>query len=645
MSLTRSLLFVLAVALPFFCKAQIVLTGLPHSKDQKVRSAPNARTKAIALPLWEDFSSTETTFPNTDLWFGSTTVRVNDGLAIRPPSIRVATFDGVDSTGRPYAADVLAKGYADKLESASIDLTAVDEAERNTVYLSFSYQVQGRGEAPDIGDRLLISFRDTARWVPVDTIETNALLAHDTFYNTVIPISNVRFYHPEFKFRIQNFSRLSGPYDTWNVDYIYLDKGRNATDLSFPDRTISEAPTNLLGPYRMIPLAHFKADSTKTFPAVLATNLLDFVPFTTTPSQQTFNISASVQISYRANDVVTDRPFVQFDFQDTREQFLQKGTYTPLSSKTTPNLVPPVAGIDSVGIVYKFNVDAGDNNIIDPDGDGIFEPDGDRDIDTNEGDYDPAKWAPLNFKVNDTTRASYLLLDKYAYDDGVAEYGAGLNQPGAQLAYEYNLVGVPTDTITHLEMYFPRFGDESSQLIDLRIWNDLTKEPIYSEVTTLQRSQQNAFMMKQLLPAIIVGQKFYIGWRQSSAAGIAAGLDKNNDSGDKMFYNTDGIWVANTLLHGSLMLRPVFGGNGVVTGLKEEEKSLVVYPNPSSGSFRFGGAATYISVYDMTGRTIGFQVETTFDETIVTLPNSSQGIYVIKAHVDGAVRTAKLLVR
>lgn len=635
------------MALPLFCTAQIVLVGLPHS-TQKAKAAANARTKALELPIWEDFSSTKTTAPNTDLWYGSTTVRVNDGLAIRPPSIKVATFDGVDSTGRPYnGTDVLAKGYADKLESQTIDLTTIDVSERSSVYLSFAYQMRGRGETPDIGDRLLVSFRDTSAWVPVDTIESSTSLLPDRFYTAIIPVSNVRFYHPEFRFRIQNFSRLSGPYDTWNVDYIYLDKGRTANDVSFPDRTISEPPTSLLGKYRMVPLKHFRKDSTKTPPTVLATNLLDFVPYTTPPSQskQTFNISTSVQISYRANGVVTDRPFTQLDFQDTSKLFLQKDIYTELSGEVIANVVPKTPGVDSVGVVYKFNIDAGDNNIIDPDGDGIFKPNGDRDIDEGEGDYDPAKWSPINFKTNDTTSVSFLLLNKYAYDDGVAEYGAGLNQPGAQLAYEYNLVGAVKDTITHLEVYFPRFGDESSQLIDLRIWTDLTKDPVYTEITTLQRSQQNAFWVKKLLPAIIVGEKFYIGWRQSSSAVIAAGLDKNTDSGDRMFYNTDGTWVANTLIRGSLMLRPVFGGNGVVTGLEDEKKSLVVYPNPSTGTFRFEGIADHITVYDITGRTTAFHVESTAGETIVTLPNSSYGIYILKAYVEGEVRTAKLLVR
>jgi hypothetical protein len=655
-SLIRSLSIVLAVALPLFCQAQIVLTGLPHSKGQKTTSRANARTKALELPLWEDFSATRTTSADTTVWFGSESVRVNDGIAIRPPSVRVATFDGVDSTGAPYnGTDILAKGYADKLESLAIDLTTVDVSERNSVYLSFAYQAQGRGESPDIGDRFLVSFRDsTLAWIPVDTINNEALET-DRFYWSVIQVTG-RFFHDGFKFRMQNFSRLSGPYDTWNIDYIYLNKGRTANDFSFPDRTISEPLTSLFGVYRMMPIQHFRKDTTKTNPTVLATNLLEFIPHGNQnppiKSQQTFNFSSNVQISYRTPDgLIVNNPRVQLDFQDVDSTFLEKGVYNVVSAVRLPNVGQLSFTSDSIGIEFAFNVDAGDNRTIDPDGDGIVTPGGQPDIDKDEGDYDPAKWAPLDFRKNDTTRASFLLLNKYAYDDGVAEYGAGLNQPGAQLAYEYNLVGYPAEPVgqsgeylTHLEMYFPRFGDESSQVIELRVWNDLTKEPVYKEIATLQRSQANVFWVKELDPPVAVNKKFYIGWRQSTSAVISAGLDKNTDTGDRMFYNTGGAWVQNTLVHGSLMLRPAFGEADPISGL-EEEKALVVYPNPSSGTFRFGGTADRILVYDMTGRTVGFHTETTLDETIVTLPNTSQGIYIIRAYVEGAIRTAKVMIK
>ncbi|MEJ0032627.1 MAG: hypothetical protein WDO15_20740 [Bacteroidota bacterium] len=106
----------------------ITVVGLPHSDKQKNKSKSGARTQALVLPFWEDFSDTETSYANEDLWQYGRSILVNTGLPINPPSLRVATFDGIDSLGKPYSStDILAKGYADKLVSNPIDLTAIPD--------------------------------------------------------------------------------------------------------------------------------------------------------------------------------------------------------------------------------------------------------------------------------------------------------------------------------------------------------------------------------------------------------------------------------------------------------------------------------------------------------------------------------------
>jgi hypothetical protein len=280
----------------------IVTIGLPHSKKQAVQKAhpstyANARKQhsqdTIQLPFWDDFSATTDTFADTIRWLWGQSIRVNDGMAIRPPSLKVATFDGIDSVGRPYNPnDVLAKGYADKLVSQSIDLTTVDPADRNTVYLSYSYQLKGNGEIPDAGDRLLVQFlNDASQWVPVDTIENDGTLDPTLFYTSFVQVDKEEFFHAGFQIRIQNFARLSGPYDAWHVDYIYLNKGRSASDNAFPDRTISEPLTSLFGIYRTMPTSHFIADpSIVTPPSIVATSLQR-------PFPQPINFSTAAQVS------------------------------------------------------------------------------------------------------------------------------------------------------------------------------------------------------------------------------------------------------------------------------------------------------------------------------------------------------------
>ena len=93
------------------------------------------------LPFWDDFSSIRNGKPDNKLWEYSESVWVNDGLGINPPSLNVATFDGLDSLGKPYNVnDVLAKGYADKLISAPIRMDLVSEADRSRVFIGFFYE-------------------------------------------------------------------------------------------------------------------------------------------------------------------------------------------------------------------------------------------------------------------------------------------------------------------------------------------------------------------------------------------------------------------------------------------------------------------------------------------------------------------------
>jgi hypothetical protein len=130
--------------------AQWTLVPLPRTAEPEPTFKAAARTKStLDLPFWDDFSNDLSSTPSSDIWFAGRSAWINSGLAINPPSINVASFDGIDSLGKPYSVnDVLAKGFADKLESQPIDLSKVTAAEQSTVFFSFYYQLKGRGELP-----------------------------------------------------------------------------------------------------------------------------------------------------------------------------------------------------------------------------------------------------------------------------------------------------------------------------------------------------------------------------------------------------------------------------------------------------------------------------------------------------------------
>jgi len=96
----------------------------------------------------------------------SINVYFNSNFPISPPSFCVATFDGLDSTGYPYDfSSQTAHGIADSLTSHPIDLSVIIDS----VYLSFQYQAQGNGNAPEQNDSLRLDFFSKAdsSWVRV----------------------------------------------------------------------------------------------------------------------------------------------------------------------------------------------------------------------------------------------------------------------------------------------------------------------------------------------------------------------------------------------------------------------------------------------------------------------------------------------
>ena len=108
---------------------------------------------ALTLPFIDDFSYPFTQ-PDNNLW-NSSSVFINRSYPINPPTIGVATFDGLNSNGR--ANNMTFTGTdsenADTLTSQQIDLSNID-----TAYFMFYYQAQGNGNDPQTTDSLILEF-------------------------------------------------------------------------------------------------------------------------------------------------------------------------------------------------------------------------------------------------------------------------------------------------------------------------------------------------------------------------------------------------------------------------------------------------------------------------------------------------------
>lgn len=612
-------------------------------------SGRTKQTPPLVLPFFDDFSKPlNGLYADTAHWEDSFSVWVNDGMGIHPPTINVATFDGLDSSGNAYNPnDVLLTGYTDNLTSKPIDLseTNVVLTERPTVFLSFFFQWQGHVEAPDEKDFLQLDFKNaTDGWETVMTIFPREDPDPTMFYDTIIQIAGDEFFHDKFQFRLRSFGRLSGPFDSWHVDYVYVNKNRNINDLSFPDRALSTQLGPLFGKYRAMPRKHFFSNAQLTPPTFEIQNMK--------------NVEASINFRTEGFFSSTD---LDTDITTTYQTVISKATPINLTDNvlfakehktirmdTLPNIGDPLQfpadpGIDSTLIRLTIALQTRDNipfNNVLP-----IEPD-------STGDY-TSHYKPIRFTTNDTLTADYVLSSYYAYDDGVAEYAAGLIEAGNLVAYAFELdtsYTVKQDTLVGFDIYFPPYAITSNQTVDFFIYHDDNGMP--GEVWLRIPSKRvvgkgvNQFHRIEFLPALLIDEKkFYIGWKEPVAGEVVVGLDISNDTGDKIFVNTNGSWYQNDEVSGSLMLRPVFGSGIIDSSVGvEEEMVFAVYPNPNRGSFYIDGQVSAIRIFSLTGQKIPFSAEVSDNRTEINIIPRTPGLYLLQFNQGGFLKSQKIII-
>jgi hypothetical protein len=602
-------LLIIGVASSFNAFSQLKIVQIDRQSPSKENKA--ARTESLsarALPFWDDFSSTKTPFPDTTTWEKNSAVWVNSGTGINPPSLNVATFDGYDAQGKPYSVNNgLANGLADQLTSGPLKLGDVPPAERSGVYISFFYQVAGNGDAPEPGDVFSLLFKNAAgQWIQAWSIESSTLSKPDEFIQVIVPIVGGEYFHNDFQFRFQNFGRLSGPFDTWNLDYVYVNKGRSANDNSYPDRSITQPMSTIFNLYTAIPIKHLNSTSF-TRPKFSVFNLKSTpqnINNFLSVAKRTFKSSNSVieivQLDNAANATLLP-PFSQSEIQ-TANQIV----FSTLDISA-----------DSIYLNYKLSITTKDNQVVD-------------------GDYDPLVFSPIDFRKNDTINRTFVMAKYYSYDDGVAEYGANITGAGTQLAYQFDMSTNKEDTIVAVDLFFPKFGDETNQNIQLHVLGALTgnqSDYLFQKVIPVERSNRNdktIFKRVDIPGGVVVKNTFYLGWKLTSAAEIPIGLDANNDSGEKIFVNSAGSWIQNKTLKGSLMIRPVFGKPKDLTTSATESISAKPFPNPTQQRFFLPIEAKEIQLYTVTGSSVSFEQTDGFDSKEITISYPVPGLYLVR---------------
>jgi hypothetical protein len=250
----------------------------------------------------------------------------------------------------------------------------------------------------------------------------------------------------------------------------------------------------------------------------------------------------------------------------------------------------------------------------------------------------------INFLLNDTVTLTSTLADFYAYDDGTPEFEFGVNGAGTQLAYLF--VVEEQSELTDIDIAFTS-GDLSE--IVLRVWSSIENG---EEVVLRQRvsmvDDQNGEFVRYSFPSVFVTDTFYIGYEQKVDGFVFMGLDKANETNDRIFFNGDGIWEQDLVnVSGSLLMRPVFGDSSLVTGVEKPlfTNFITVFPNPAEHRIIVEGEFEELTMYDLMGRPVAILEERNRNGTIIQTSGLSEGIYILKAYNKGSTNIRKILIR
>lgn len=605
--------------------AQLEIVHIPKVKEGQSAKIINQRRGAedpIQLPFFDDFS-TASLFPSDSFWIDGQNVSVSRGAAINAMSNNVLVFDGADAFGKNYSNSAAQVELADTLLSRKIDLGSIPVPLESTIYLSFFWQIEGHGELPDEKDSIRLQFVDAAgNWETVWSKKGGDPTSNEDFILENIKVTP-EYLHQDFQFKFQSFNSLQGAFDTWLIDYVYLNKYRSSGETTFNDLTLTSYPTSLFGQYTAIPSSQFFSNDfvPEDF---LAPIYIDFLNMYNIFNLVAYSAVVRDTLTNTVLDVLADeknpnKPFFSFD----RAQF-----------KSDSIIYTKIPKSDSLLLELTYFLNTADTLLI-------------QDItgvDTTFLDWQ---------RRNDTARSYFSIDDYYAYDDGSAEFGAGINVNGGQLLYRYILT--EPDTLTHIDINFPDIGTNlSGTPIDLIVRDKLDNSDnslLYfgRNFSVKNPTNINGLVAYPLSVGVIVQDTIYIGFAQGTGERLPVGLDKNTNSANNIFVNVNGTWQQNAELKGSLLMRPRFENGALITGIHDipkKENYITVYPNPSSGIFKISGEYTDAHAYDIQGKLlqIVFRKES-IRQSSINLTNYPNGIYYLRFQSKNGVLTKKVIVR
>jgi hypothetical protein len=648
--------------------SQEVVSGLEFNQEKNKVNAVihhksgNVANSSLTLPFFDDFSNTRV-YPDQSKWMDNF-VFVNKDFPVFPTNAGAATFDVIDQKGWiyehassvPFVADYLTSKFI-RLDStftpAPKKLTPAD-----SVYLSFYFQPQGRGNSPEPKDSIVLQLgyptgRMVFDYVDSITIPVDFILIANGIEN-ILPLDKV--YAPD---GCDTLFLISNRIYTWGDDITLPCDTVFKPEVLWTSVWSEEGST--LESFIQKNGVHFKQVLIPITDTLYFSRDFQFRFFNYGSLVDNVNPGARGNVDQWSIDFVylnhnrsyNDIFFEKIGFSERAPSFLKRYESMPYRQyraaptvAVKPELEMRITNLsqNTRNTKYRYIVeqvegdqlfgwDGGNCNLA------SFSISGFQTCATGCGakhacppiaslfaldfDLDTTSFYIRHF-VSDSS-GSNILVDSvvyrqgfynyFSYDDGTPEGGYGLEPAFGYLAQQYTLS--VSDTLKSIQILFNKtINNGNDKRFDLIVWSDLNGQPgevVYRKrnLRPLWSEELFGFYTYFLDEPVILNGNFYIGLQQQESGSLNIGFDAVNNSKQYLFFNTSGVWQ-NSIYDGSLMMRPVFG-SGIVIGIDESDVSIpeiTHFPNPTNGLVRFRIAENsnfipdLIQLYDLTGRVV-----------------------------------------
>ena len=534
----------------------------------------------------------------------------NSTMGYLPPSIGVATFDGLNDVGQPYdKSNPTNWGRADVLTSKPLGLDGLTDAD--SVYLSFFYQPGGFGDPATSGDSLVLEFYNgyTNGWDHIWSVAGDTVIPStpDAFKQVVIRIpttSNApsrNYMFKGFHFRFANYGSLTGNNDIWNLDYVRLDKNRTVTDTSISDLAFQYNYPSILKNYSEMPAWQFNDTFDLTDSVVLYIDNLNPTQASSNPPATSFTISAHQ--SYPSSSVVMAPLTNTFNANVENMVFL-----APSLQYTIPSAGAPDSIVITSSAVLNIN-----------------------DLLTG----------------NDSISKAQTLTDVLAYDDGSAELTYGVQYLGVKkFAYDFTLHH-PDSLVGFQVLYSNTDVNVHDLVFNFNLWYRLDTQNVFFADTPVYVSNNqtpfyidsvNGFATYKIAP-MALPTHFYFGYSQTDTRNLQIGYDVNSTKGRPhmfIYSSTSGVWKkSNLYTNGSPMIRLLLGHTyQVASGIKNiSMESIKAYPNPTTGLITFElpdhGSSYQAELYNTIGQ-MSINQTINASERTINISSLAPGIYLLR---------------